>query len=130
MDILFFQISLTNLKSNLTLGSRKPTENTPCIRINYKIDGNDGYFHMFRSTNLRFFNNMAIYIKTTEEMHGMFEFIFFIYLNRISYILIYLCLESLRSICECFMITIDVANLPKIPFKQGGKIDRRKSKVI
>ncbi|XP_077289295.1 phosphatidylinositide phosphatase spermathreecae isoform X2 [Arctopsyche grandis] len=101
------QMSLTSLKSNLSLsGPRKPTENNPCIRIHYKIDGNDGFFHMFRSTNLRFFNNMAIYIKTAEEMH-----------------------ESLRSICECFMVTIDVAGLPKIQFKQGGKLDRRKSKV-
>ncbi|KAL6445534.1 hypothetical protein ACFW04_000823 [Cataglyphis niger] len=41
-----------------------------CIRINYKINGEYGYFHMFRSTNLRFFNNMAVVIKTEEESIG------------------------------------------------------------
>lgn len=41
-----------------------------CIRINYKISCEYGYFHMFRSTNLRFFNNMAVVIKTEEETIG------------------------------------------------------------
>lgn len=41
-----------------------------CIRINYKMNGEYGYFHMFRSTNLRFFNNMAVVIKTEEESIG------------------------------------------------------------
>lgn len=41
-----------------------------CIRINYKVNGECGYFHMFRSTNLRFFNNMAVVIKTEEESIG------------------------------------------------------------
>lgn len=42
-----------------------------CIRIHYTISGEDGYFHMFRSTNLRFFNNMTVLIKSSEEMLGM-----------------------------------------------------------
>ena len=41
-----------------------------CIRIDYKISSEYGYFHMFRSTNLRFFNNMAVVIKTEEETIG------------------------------------------------------------
>lgn len=41
-----------------------------CIRINYKMANEYGYFHMFRSTNLRFFNNMAVVIKTEEESIG------------------------------------------------------------
>lgn len=41
-----------------------------CIRINYKVNSEYGYFHMFRSTNLRFFNNMAVVIKTEEESIG------------------------------------------------------------
>lgn len=41
-----------------------------CIRINYKMKGEYGYFHMFRSTNLRFFNNMAVVIKNEEETIG------------------------------------------------------------
>jgi hypothetical protein len=42
-----------------------------CIRLNYKVASVSGYYHMFRSTNLRFFNNMAVGIKTHEEMIGM-----------------------------------------------------------
>lgn len=45
-------------------------KNHHCIRINYKIGSDYGYFHMFRSTNLRFFNNMAVAIKTEEETIG------------------------------------------------------------
>lgn len=40
------------------------------IRINYKVDGVEGYYHMFRSTNLRFFNNLAVIIKNEEEEIG------------------------------------------------------------
>lgn len=50
-----------------------------CIRISYKMGTEYGYFHMFRSTNLRFFNNMAVVIKTAEESIG-----------KIIYILIYI----------------------------------------
>ena len=51
-------------------------KNHYCIRINYKVNGDCGYFHMFRSTNLRFFNNMAIVIKTEEESIGIFFIMF------------------------------------------------------
>jgi len=42
-----------------------------CIRLNYNVASVSGYYHMFRSTNLRFFNNLAVGIKTHEEMIGM-----------------------------------------------------------
>lgn len=41
-----------------------------CIRINYKVNGVEGYYHMFRATNLRFFNNMAVVIKNDDEAIG------------------------------------------------------------
>lgn len=41
-----------------------------CIRLNYAVDGADGYFHMFRSANIRFFNNVAIVINTQDEVMG------------------------------------------------------------
>lgn len=41
-----------------------------CIRFNYQMDGQKGFFHMFRSMNIRFFNNMAVTIKTEEEIVG------------------------------------------------------------
>lgn len=42
-----------------------------CLRLNYEVDGFDGYFHMLRSPNIRFFNNVAVVIKTHEEVLGM-----------------------------------------------------------
>lgn len=53
-----------------------------CLRINYKIDNAEGYFHMFRSANIRFFNNMAYIIKTSEEIAG--KFFHFLYYPTIS----------------------------------------------
>lgn len=41
-----------------------------CVRINYKVGDVYGYYHMFRSTQLRFFNNMAVAIKNEEEGIG------------------------------------------------------------
>lgn len=41
-----------------------------CLRLHYSVYGQSGYFHMFRSTNTRFFNNMAVPIKSEEEAAG------------------------------------------------------------
>lgn len=41
-----------------------------CIRINYSTDGGEQFYHMLRSSSLRFFNNVAIIIKTQEEITG------------------------------------------------------------
>lgn len=41
-----------------------------CLRLNYSEDGVDGYFHMLRSSNIRFFNNVTGHIKTQEEITG------------------------------------------------------------
>ncbi|XP_043790468.1 phosphatidylinositide phosphatase SAC2 isoform X2 [Apis laboriosa] len=78
-----------------------------CIRINYKMANEYGYFHMFRSTNLRFFNNMAVVIKTEEES-----------------------IESLKSICEAISVAMDINSLPKIPIAMNVTLDRRKSKLV
>ncbi|XP_071556223.1 phosphatidylinositide phosphatase SAC2 isoform X2 [Temnothorax nylanderi] len=78
-----------------------------CIRINYKVNGEYGYFHMFRSTNLRFFNNMAVVIKTEEES-----------------------IESLKAICEAISVAMEIANLPKVPIAMNVMLDKRKSKLV
>ncbi|XP_020298278.1 phosphatidylinositide phosphatase SAC2 isoform X2 [Pseudomyrmex gracilis] len=78
-----------------------------CIRINYKVNGECGYFHMFRSTNLRFFNNMAVVIKTEEES-----------------------IESLKAICEAISIAMEIAGLPKVPVAVNVALDKRKSKLV
>ncbi|CAG2173959.1 unnamed protein product, partial [Oppiella nova] len=76
-----------------------------CIRFHYSIAGQSGYFHMFRSTNTRFFNNMAIPIRNVDEA-----------------------VESLKAICESFKVALSVKEL-NVPFYEG-KLDRRKSKLI
>ncbi|GJQ85005.1 hypothetical protein Trydic_g3667 [Trypoxylus dichotomus] len=85
----------------------KCSRNHYCIRINYKVNNVGGYYHMFRSTNLRFFNNMTVVIKNEEEE-----------------------IESLKSICEAFTVALDIAGLPPVKYHQGHRLDKRKSKVL
>ena len=75
-----------------------------CVRFHYTIDGISGYFHMFRSTNTRFFNNMAIPIRNAEEA-----------------------VESLKAIVESFKVALSVKEF-NVPYYEG-KLDRRKSKL-
>lgn len=93
-----------------------------CVRFNYRVNDVSGYYHMFRSTNLRFFNNMAVVIRNEEEEIGECCFFTRPFSN--------FCLESLRSICEAFMVAIELAGLPHIPYAQGSKLERRKSKIV
>ncbi|XP_054168890.1 phosphatidylinositide phosphatase SAC2-like [Oppia nitens] len=83
----------------------KSNSQSCCIRFHYQIDGQSGYFHMFRSTNTRFFNNMAIPIRNLDEAT-----------------------ESLKAIGESFKVALSVKEL-NVPFYEG-KLDRRKSKLI
>ncbi|KAJ8686238.1 hypothetical protein QAD02_022032 [Eretmocerus hayati] len=78
-----------------------------CIRIHYKVDEECGYFHMFRSTNLRFFNNMAVVIRTDEEI-----------------------IESLKAIAEAMCVAMEILGLAKVPVAMNVTLDKRKSKVI
>lgn len=50
----------------------KSTKGHYCVRLNYRVNDVSGYYHMFRSTNLRFFNNMAVVIRNEEEEIGMY----------------------------------------------------------
>ncbi|XP_047500088.1 phosphatidylinositide phosphatase SAC2-like isoform X3 [Penaeus chinensis] len=49
-------------------GMFKQSRPHQCVRFNYLVEGQSGYLHTFRSMNIRFFNNMAITIKSEEEM--------------------------------------------------------------
>ncbi|KAJ8715665.1 hypothetical protein PYW07_010147 [Mythimna separata] len=95
-----------NCTTLFSVGRKSGTEPIYCIRIHYTSAGEAGYFHMFRSTSLRFFNNMAVVINTRDEM-----------------------IESLHSICESLMVARDVAKLTPIPFHDGVKLEKKKSKV-
>lgn len=78
-----------------------------CIRLNYAVDGVDGYFHMFRSPNIRFFNNVAVVIKKTEEIT-----------------------ESLTAIVDLFRIALENRGRGNVPFQCGGSLQRRKSRTL
>lgn len=66
---------LTLLESGMSEGMSlfKSSKNRFCIRLNYKVNDENGYFHMFRSSNLRIFNNLAVVIKNGEEETGSFS---------------------------------------------------------
>lgn len=76
-----------------------------CIRLNYTISGVDGYFHMFRSPNIRFFNNVAVVIKRNEEL-----------------------VESMSAIIEFFRIALESLGKSDVQFVCGGTLQRRKSR--
>ncbi|XP_055603029.1 phosphatidylinositide phosphatase SAC2 isoform X2 [Uranotaenia lowii] len=78
-----------------------------CIRLNYSVDGIDGYFHMFRSPNIRFFNNVAVVIRKTEEIT-----------------------ESLTAIVDLFRIALENRGRLDVPFHCGGSLQRRKSRTL
>lgn len=78
-----------------------------CIRLNYTMDGVDGYFHMFRSPNIRFFNNVAVVIKKNEEL-----------------------IESMSAIVEFFRIALESSGKSDVQFACGGTLQRRKSRNL
>lgn len=78
-----------------------------CIRLNYAMDSVDGYFHMFRSPNIRFFNNVAVVIKKNEEL-----------------------VESMSAIVEFFRIALESVGKSEVPFACGGTLQRRKSRNL
>nr|CAI5823135.1 unnamed protein product [Callosobruchus analis] len=102
-DITLLEFGMAESQSSIF----KTSKHRYSIRINYMMNGCDGYYHMFRSTNLRFFNNMAVVIKNIDEE-----------------------IESLKSICEAFIVAMDICGLPPVPLRQGQALDRRKSKVF
>lgn len=77
------------------------------IRLNYAIDGVDGYSHMFRSPNIRFFNNVAVVIKKNEEL-----------------------VESMSAIVEFFRIALESLGKSDVQFVCGGTLQRRKSRNL
>ncbi|XP_054278972.1 phosphatidylinositide phosphatase SAC2 [Macrosteles quadrilineatus] len=80
----------------------KNTRGHYCLRLNYSVAGQSGYCHTFRSTNLRFFNNVAVLIKTEEEMT-----------------------ESLRAVAETLAVGMEVAGLAPAPIKLCEKLQRK-----
>ncbi|XP_055315656.1 phosphatidylinositide phosphatase SAC2 isoform X1 [Sitodiplosis mosellana] len=82
-----------------------PTPNF-CLRISYSVDGIDQFYHMLRSASLRFFNTVAVVIKTQEEI-----------------------IESLAAIVDCFRMALENCGNDHVKFTSGGQIKRRKSRT-
>ncbi|KAJ6640021.1 Phosphatidylinositide phosphatase SAC2 [Pseudolycoriella hygida] len=95
-----------------------------CIRLNYAVDGVDGYFHMFRSPNIRFFNNVAVVINTQDEVMGELQLIW----NGIESHVTHLS-ESLLAIIEIFRIALENCGNKDVKIVSAGTLQRRKSKV-
>lgn len=76
-----------------------------CIRLNYMMNEVDGYFRMFRSPNIRFFNTTSVVIKKNEEL-----------------------VESMTAIVEFFRIALESIGKSDVPFVCGGTLQRRKSR--
>ncbi|XP_045120443.1 phosphatidylinositide phosphatase SAC2-like isoform X1 [Portunus trituberculatus] len=74
-----------------------------CIRFNYLVDGQGGYFHMLRSMNIRFFNNMAIPIKSDEET-----------------------VESVKAIGETFEVACQIMGCDVVLVT--GKLEKKRSR--
>jgi hypothetical protein len=74
-----------------------------CFRVQYRVGGEAGYHHMFRSTNLRFFNNVAMEIKSEEDR-----------------------VESLKAIADSVAVAMEVRGL--VPDMWFGRLDKRRSK--
>ena len=64
------EFGVADLSNAVSLFKQSHRTGHHCIRLHYQVAAVAGYYHMFRSTNLRFFNNMAVGIKTEEEMIG------------------------------------------------------------
>jgi len=74
-----------------------------CFRLQYKVGEEFGYHHMFRSTNLRFFNNVATEIKGEDEK-----------------------VESLKAIADSVAVAVETCGY--VPDMWFGKLDKRRSK--
>lgn len=77
-----------------------------CLRINYSSDGINHFNHMLRSASLRFFNNVALVIKTQEEIA-----------------------ESLTAILDCFRIALQNCGNTNCIITTEGYLKRRKHRA-
>lgn len=76
-----------------------------CLRFNYSSDGINHFYHMLRSASLRFFNNVAVVIKTQEEIT-----------------------ESLTAILECFRKALQSCGNTNCIITTEGHLKRRKNR--
>ncbi|PSN51954.1 hypothetical protein C0J52_13945 [Blattella germanica] len=74
-DLTMIEFGVPEHSGAVSLFKQSSKTSHHCVRLHYLVTSVPGYYHMFRSTNLRFFNNMAVGIKTDEEMIGNYQWI-------------------------------------------------------
>ncbi|KAK9501283.1 hypothetical protein O3M35_012024 [Rhynocoris fuscipes] len=94
------QVTAFNNPLQIFNKSKSKTQPHYCLRIRYRLDDYMSH-HTFRSSNLRFFNNVAIVIKTEEEK-----------------------IESLRAICNCLRVALEVAGELTVQWHLGAPLNK------
>ena len=99
-DVVKVEFGLPDQSFNLPFINKTDVH---CFRLQYMVGQEPGYHHMFRSTSLRFFNNVATEIKSEEEK-----------------------VESLKAIADSVAVAMEAAGItPDVWF---GKLEKRRSK--
>lgn len=106
-DITWLEQGTAELSTAGSLFKQSSRSTHHCIRVHYSVDCQPGYFHMFRSAHVRFFNNVAVEIKTQEEM-----------------------IESLKAVFETFIVAIEIAGVTSVPTTTGQPLEKMKSRVV
>ncbi|KAF2369006.1 Inositol phosphatase [Trinorchestia longiramus] len=75
-----------------------------CLRLWYQEDKQPGYFHTLRSMNIRFFNNIAVTIRTEEER-----------------------VESVKAIGNTFQVAVELIGC-EVKLVMQPRLEKRKSR--
>lgn len=84
---------------------------------------------MLRSASLRFFNNVAIVIKTQEEITGLCSWIDINKVNAFKRNSHFYLSESLTAIVDCLRVALQNCGNDRVKFTTGGQLKRRKSRT-
>lgn len=113
----------TNILSNASVNFLKSPKReaaappTFFMRIHIRNSSDEAEVLQFRSTRLRFFNNMAVPICKTEDMNGMKKS--FCFCSRLLVLWIEIAhVESLKAIAETIHVTMDITGVT-IPYIVG-----------
>ncbi|KAE8740672.1 hypothetical protein FOCC_FOCC013820 [Frankliniella occidentalis] len=106
-DITWLEQGTAELSTTGSLFKQSSRSLHHCIRIHYAVDCQPGYFHMFRSAHIRFFNNVAVEIKSQEEM-----------------------VESLKAVFETFIVALEIAGVSSVPTSSGRPLEKMKSRTV
>ena len=74
-----------------------------CFRVQYRVNGEEGYHHMMRSTNMKFFNNVVSVMNSEEEK-----------------------IESLKAIADTVGVAMEAKDLT--PDMWFGTLEKKRSK--